>query len=98
LFLKVRRAASKWAVTTDEYGPEIFPEFVSGWAYAVTASTARSLASKATEVPTLWIDDVWITGLVRLEAGIEITSWNQFYTPYTEHLECCLQVGLASIN
>merc|ERR1719360_96594 len=39
----------------------------------------------------LWIDDVWITGLLRSAANIDVmTSWNQWYTPYVEHLECCL--------
>ena len=40
-----------------------------------------------------WIDDVWITGIVRSEAGssIKLLNWSNLFTPYVEHIQCCLK-------
>ena len=36
----------------------------------------------------LWVDDVWITGILRSKAGIDhLNTWTKWYTPYVEHLK-----------
>ena len=42
---------------------------------------------------SFWIDDVWLTGIVREEQShrkIGLQSWSSQFTPYHEHLQCCL--------
>ena len=90
--MKVRRNASKWAVTWGEYGSDEFPDFVSGWAYATNLRTVKKLLDLAVLDPNpLWIDDAWITGIVRQKAKtINLVGWDAFYSPYSEHLQCCI--------
>ena len=64
--MKVRRQKSKWSLTEKEFINEIFPDFVSGWAYGITWNTAQILVNEAMEIQKpLWIDDVWFTGILR---------------------------------
>lgn len=90
--MKVRRNASKWAVTKEEYAFDEFPDFVSGWVYATNLRTVQKLVSHAIlDSNPLWIDDAWLTGIVRQKAKtINLVGWDQFYSPYTEHLQCCI--------
>ena len=63
--MKVRRTNSKWALTTNEFERDVYPDFVSGWAYAMTSKTAYGLVQEALKQrEPLWIDDVWITGIL----------------------------------
>ena len=63
--MKVRRTNSKWALTTTEFERDVYPDFVSGWTYAMTCKTARGLVQEALKQrESLWIDDVWITGVL----------------------------------
>lgn len=92
--MKVRRGASKWALKSEEYAGETYPDFLSGWLYHISMSYAKRIVEESQESKErpLWIDDVWITGLLRTKAGItEMTSWNPHFTPYLEHLVCCIQ-------
>ena len=62
--MTVRRKASKWSLTKDEYKYDIYPDFVSGWAYAMDMKSAKKIVKLGLEKfnGNLWIDDVWITG------------------------------------
>lgn len=92
--MKVRRRASKWALKSNEFKEDTYPDFLSGWLYQMSMSNARLIVAKAEESmkDPLWIDDVWITGLLRTQAGItDMTAWNPGFTPYLEHVKCCIQ-------
>ena len=91
--MPVRRRASKWSLSKEEFKGDTYPDFLSGWAYAMTMHTAKKILDVGLESDNkLWIDDVWITGMLRSEANIRgMTSWSQWYTPYVEHLQCCLK-------
>ncbi len=91
--MEARRKSSKWAVDRSEFGADIYPDFVSGWAYVLSIDAAQKIIEAATLAAShLWIDDVWITGILRASANItDIVVWNQWYTPYTEHLKCCIE-------
>ena len=39
----------------------------------------------------MWIDDVWITGILAAKANLELKSLNSFYTFYKEHIQCCVK-------
>ena len=91
--LMVRRSRSKWAVTAEEYPKLFYPDFVSGWVYATGFDTIKILVQSAKNMKRFWIDDVWLTGIVREEQNhqqIDLQSWSSQFTPYHEHMQCCL--------
>ena len=60
--MNVRRRNSKWSLSKVEFEQDTFPDFVSGWAYAMTMSSAKPIVSLAETASNLWVDDVWVTG------------------------------------
>lgn len=90
-----RLATSKWALSKEEFPDQVFPDFVSGWAYLTTPQAARRLVQMSTYQPLLWIDDVWITGILRKLAGIFIAPMNDRFTVYKDMMECCTELTLA---
>ena len=89
--LPVQRSGRwKWALSKKEYNNDFHPNFLSGWAYITTPNVARKLVNISKQTPLLWIDDVWITGILASKAGVKLKSLNQFYTFYKEHIQCCV--------
>ena len=84
-----RNLGWKWALSKNEYDREFHPNFLSGWAYITTPSTAEKLVNASRQCPIMWIDDVWVTGILAAKANIKLESLNSFYTFYKEHIECC---------
>ena len=80
----------KWALSREEFHRDIHPSFLSGWAYIITPTVARKLVNASKQTPFLWIDDVWITGILAAKAGLVLKSLNLFYTFYKEHIQCCV--------
>ena len=54
----------KWAVTKAEYSASTYPPFCSGLAYVIKPSMAKQLLQAATDDGLLWIDDVYVTGVL----------------------------------
>ena len=56
----------KWAVTLDEYPFETYPRYCSGIAYFTTPDVAAKLfqAAHLPGIKVLWIDDVFVTGVL----------------------------------
>ena len=77
--MNVRRRNSKWSLSKVEFDQDIFPDFVSGWAYAMTMSSAKPIVSLAETASNLWVDDVWVTGtfmfFLRLDLNYGITGY-----------------------
>ena len=76
----------KWALSTDEFKEEFHPNFLSGWAYITTPNVANKLVNVSKQARILWIDDVWVTGILASKANILVKSLNMFYTFYKEHI------------
>ena len=53
--------SGKYKVTEDEYPLDVFPPYVRGPAYVVTNDLARDLLEAAEYVPSLVLEDVFIT-------------------------------------
>ena len=89
--LPVQRSPGwKWALTKDEFNEDLHPNFLSGWAYITTPTVAMRLVNVSKQTNILWIDDVWVTGILASKAGILLKSLNLFYTFYKEHIQCCV--------
>ncbi|XP_063863667.1 beta-1,3-galactosyltransferase 5-like [Scylla paramamosain] len=58
--------AGKWAVSHEDYPWPEYPTYCAGLAYVITPALADLLArvAQAGVAPRLWVDDVWVTGLL----------------------------------
>ncbi|XP_045138124.1 beta-1,3-galactosyltransferase 5-like [Portunus trituberculatus] len=56
----------KWAVSHEDYPWSEYPTYCAGLAYVITPALADQLArvAQAGVAPQLWVDDVWVTGLL----------------------------------
>lgn len=89
----IRAKQNKWYVSYDEYDGNIYPDYLSGWMYVTTLRTAKSLVQLASKRPTkfFWIDDTWITGVLRSKLNISINeSFNSIFSANSEFLDCCI--------
>lgn len=87
----IRDPGNKWFVTPQEYAPQIYPQFVSGWFYVTTPKVSNLLASRANQEKFFWIDDVFITGLLAKKLQVKLFDISQYFAVNSEYLQCCLQ-------
>ncbi|XP_047033881.1 beta-1,3-galactosyltransferase 5 [Helicoverpa zea] len=86
-----RNKENKWYVTYDEYPRSEYPSYLSGWYYITTPKVAAALCDEAIYHPYLWIDDIFVSGLLRESLGIKLKQLpDKFWLAYYELLECCL--------
>ena len=72
---KVKRSfRSKWRVTFAEFPLYFYPDYCSGWFIVYVRSTIAHLLGQIESVPYLWVDDVYVTGLLAQKAGVERKS------------------------
>lgn len=67
--LGVQRSASKWAVTKAEYQSDIYPPYCLGYIVIYPAESVRRIYAEAQRSGYFWIDDVHVTGTLRLQAN-----------------------------
>ena len=64
----IRDPKSKWFVTELEFPFAQYPQFCSGWAYLGTVEAIKMiLCNKKNFSKNFWIDDVYVTGILRNE-------------------------------
>ncbi|XP_063591376.1 beta-1,3-galactosyltransferase 1-like [Penaeus indicus] len=58
--------SGKWAVSAADYPWAEYPRYCAGLAYVASADAADELsrAAQAGAAPRVWVDDVWVTGLL----------------------------------
>ncbi|XP_064085525.1 beta-1,3-galactosyltransferase 5-like isoform X4 [Macrobrachium nipponense] len=84
----------KWVVTKEEYPPDRYPPFVLGPAYIVGRNAIDKLLEYTPYTPFLWLEDVYMTGLVAKAAGVKHVQAEK--TLYTKKLSRRLFVGPVS--
>ncbi|XP_020280510.1 beta-1,3-galactosyltransferase 5 [Pseudomyrmex gracilis] len=90
--IPVREPANKWYVSKTEYAGNVYPDFVSGWLYITDPSVASRLINRADSSPEyFWIDDVFVTGILRQALNIKIQNISELYTTDYRYLECCIK-------
>lgn len=88
----VRERANKWYVSEAEYTGNIYPDFVSGWLYITRPQVASRLVDYAeSSNKYFWIDDVFVTGILRQALNIKIQNVSELYTTDHRYLECCMK-------
>lgn len=89
----IRKRQNKWFVSEDEFRGNAYPDYLSGWLYVTIPKTARALVLAASEpfTPIFWIDDTWITGILREKRLIPIdASLNERFSANSQFLDCCI--------
>lgn len=88
----VREPANKWYVSETEYAGNIYPDFVSGWLYVTQPRLASRLLDRVERSHEhFWIDDVFVTGMLRRAANAEIRDIGRYYATDHRYLECCVR-------
>jgi len=88
----VREPANKWYVSKAEYASSVYPNFVSGWLYITRPQVASQLIDYAESYHVyFWIDDVFVTGILRHTLNIKLQNISEFYTTDYRYLECCIK-------
>lgn len=82
-----REPANKWHVTRDEYEPNLYPAFVSGWLYVTNPNTCRLLLQAGLSEKYFWIDDVYVTGILARKVGIKHYSLKEYFSVHPEFLQ-----------
>lgn len=69
-----RSGCSKWELTRQEYGEDSFPPHVPGSFVVITESALNALYDKLFVPPFIFIDDVYLFGLVTRAAGVPVQA------------------------
>ncbi|KAK5986764.1 Hexosyltransferase [Trichostrongylus colubriformis] len=70
----IRNNASKWYATMEEWSEPMYPPYCSGWCYLAPITVVERLISVAHSQRFFWIDDVFITGVLRKAANVSIAK------------------------
>ncbi|XP_067634693.1 beta-1,3-galactosyltransferase 5 [Eurosta solidaginis] len=87
----VRNTASKWYVSEQEWSASSYPDYLSGWMYITNPATALRLVKEAQNSTFFWIDDTWITGILREKLKLEMQRLNAWYSANAEFIDCCVR-------
>ncbi|XP_064595023.1 beta-1,3-galactosyltransferase 1-like [Liolophura sinensis] len=65
-----RNIKDEWGVSKDVYLPDYFPPYVSGGSYLMSAQVTRRIFTSVSRCRRLHIEDVFITGVLAVTAGL----------------------------
>ena len=68
----------KWAITTKEFPFSWYPLYESGSCYVITSDIVRELYETSAYVPPIFIDDVYVTGILARIIGANHIRQNGF--------------------
>lgn len=63
-----RNPKSKWFVSKDDYAGMYWPVYCRGGMYTMNRMMAEKLLEASSRIKRVQMDDVWITGLMRVKA------------------------------
>ncbi|XP_046556766.1 UDP-GalNAc:beta-1,3-N-acetylgalactosaminyltransferase 1-like [Haliotis rubra] len=76
-----KKTAGKWAISEQEYPFIRYPRYCAGFAYITTLSVIKRLYAASTDIKSIWIDDVYATGLLALASNTKLIGFpsGQYY-------------------
>merc|ERR1711971_1417254 len=86
---------SKWYISEEEYPGSSYPHYCAGWAYLTTLPTIQALLKAAPSLPQLWIDDLFVTGLVAdtLNPPVHFYDWSYSFLNHHTHMKDAVLTG-----
>lgn len=76
----LRRKASKWYVSEDEFPGEYYPTYCSGYTIVypmMSAFKIYQVAQRQSNI-TLWVDDAYVAGVLRDLANLTVVNWDSY--------------------
>ncbi|RWS11595.1 beta-1:3-galactosyltransferase 2-like protein [Dinothrombium tinctorium] len=73
-----RRNSSKWYLPKSLYNANVFPDFATGPSYMFTGDAAAPLLEESLKSVPLYLEDVYITGIVAAKAKIRRLNYSLF--------------------
>lgn len=86
---------SKWYVSKQEYDMDVYPFYCKGLAYVMTPDLPKLLYYSSLMTTYFWVDDVYITGMLRMQIG---TNLHGFPTNYGFALMSDTNTTLNKVN
>lgn len=74
----IRDKKSKWHVPVEAYKDDVYPNYLSGTAYAMSGAAALKVYSASRKVPLFWMEDIYITGLCATLAEVPLIADSRF--------------------
>ena len=68
----VRDPQHKFYISIEEYGSSKFPPYLGGSAYVLTSAAAVKISEVVAQVPWFRFEDIYITAMCRIKAGIRM--------------------------
>ena len=93
----LRDEQSKWFITESEYSGENLPVFCRGPAYVLAHKTTEALLQLSKHVTYFKLEDVYLTGFVRLEYGIQPVEMPNVYGDLS-YLYLCYMDSVSSVH
>lgn len=87
----IRNISNKWYVSEEEYSENIYPSFLSGWMYIATSKAVKLLLQQVHMTNYFWIDDVFITGILRKSTELRLTDIKKYFRYEPENVKCCIK-------
>ena len=92
-----RDKKSKWFITKSEYSGENLPVFCRGPAYVLAYKTAEAFSQLSKHVTYFKLEDVYLTGFVRSEYGIQPVQMPNVYGDLS-FLYLCYMDSVTSVH
>jgi hypothetical protein len=83
----VRNPSSKWFVSYEEFRNDYYKKYCSGSAYLITPDLPPLLFNASLYTKFFWIDDYYITGLLREAVDADFQNYNSLYEVYPDLVE-----------
>ncbi|XP_074652844.1 beta-1,3-galactosyltransferase 5-like [Tubulanus polymorphus] len=81
----VRDVNSKWYISKREFSADIYPDYCAGNGYTFSNDITEELFSTAKSLPYFPMEDVFVTGIVRLQINANLVGSEQFHSHAVPH-------------
>lgn len=98
-----RNQASKWYISSENYPFDRNPRWVCGCGYFIMNDQCQNLVHALIDTASsinifVWIDDVYVTGILRALAGINVYGLNGVHEYPLESVNACLYSQALSVH
>lgn len=84
----IRDPTSKWYASYKEYSKRFYPSYCSGTAYVLTKDSIGPIYNVSQNVNMFWLEDIFITGICRRMAKVQVINRNEFTYQKREPTAC----------
>jgi hypothetical protein len=75
----MREKDSKWYLSKEEFGKDVFDKYCSGSAYLLTNDLPKRMFERSKYIKFFWVDDYYMTGLLARGVNASYVFFNSLY-------------------